>query len=239
MEVNFSTRAGITEIMDDLQCSGEVVDQTLRELEIINKWLGGNGVTVSGIGKILKGSKPPRPLEITDLGCGGGDILKEIAIWGRRKKLLLKLTGVDANPHIVSFAKENCADFKEIHFLEQDVFSEKFKQGAFDIAIATLFAHHFSTRELVQLFQSLKDQCRMGFVINDLHRHWFAFHSIRLLTKWFSKSPMVKFDAPVSVLRSFTRPEIESILAQAGITNYSLSWKWAFRWQLVVPSNLA
>ncbi|MEQ9414600.1 MAG: SAM-dependent methyltransferase, partial [Cyclobacteriaceae bacterium] len=69
--------------------------------------------------------------------------------------------------------------------------------------------------------------------------HWFAYHSIRLLTKWFSKSPMVQFDAPVSVLRAFHRSDIISILKDAGINNYSLKWKWAFRWQLIIPASLA
>ena len=39
---DFSKRSNDEEIMDDLNCAGHVLDQTLRELEIINKWLGGN-----------------------------------------------------------------------------------------------------------------------------------------------------------------------------------------------------
>ena len=35
--------------MDDLEYSGEMMDRTLYELELINKWLGGNDVTLSGI----------------------------------------------------------------------------------------------------------------------------------------------------------------------------------------------
>ena len=48
---------------------------------------------------------------------------------------------------------------------------------------------------------------------------------------------MVKFDAPLSVLRGFSRNEWIEILNQAGIVNYSLKWKWAFRWQIVVDSS--
>lgn len=42
------------EIMDDLDCNGPVVAQTLRELEFINKWLGGNGVTLTGLRQLTK-----------------------------------------------------------------------------------------------------------------------------------------------------------------------------------------
>ena len=39
--------------MDDLNCSGKVVDRTLRELDFINKWLGGDQVTLDAVDKLL------------------------------------------------------------------------------------------------------------------------------------------------------------------------------------------
>jgi hypothetical protein len=45
---------------------------------------------------------------------------------------------------------------------------------------------------------------------------------------------MVKHDSKLSVLRGFTREELEQLLSKAGITNYQLKWKWAFRWQLIL-----
>lgn len=240
MGSRFTSRSTDIEIMDDLNCEGEVVDQTLRELETINRLLGGNKVTLGGIQKLLTGKHfNNENLSIADLGCGGGDILMLIAKWGRKKKIPLNLIGVDANPNIINFAKKNTVDFSEITYTTQNIFSEEFRQRTFDIVVATLFTHHFSGSELASFLLQLKKQVRIGIVINDIHRHWFAFHSIRILTKLFSRSAMVKFDAPLSVLRSFTRKELEQILAQAAIKNYKLKWKWAFRWQLIIPVSLA
>lgn len=240
MTTRFSQRAKTVELMDDLQCFGEVVDQTLRELEIINRWLGGNVVTINGIKRLtLEKTKDSDTITIADIGCGGGDILKEIARWGKENKLNLMLTGIDANSNIIEFAKKNTKGFNEINYMVQNVFSENFQKTNYDIIVATLFTHHFNNQELALLIKSMVKQSRIGIVINDLHRHWFAYHSIRLLTQWFSKSPMVRFDAPVSVLRSFHRSDIASILRDAGIKNYSLKWKWAFRWQLIIRKNLA
>ena len=39
--------------MDDLTCSGEVVEQTLRELDFINKWLGGDQVTLDAVNRLI------------------------------------------------------------------------------------------------------------------------------------------------------------------------------------------
>jgi 2-polyprenyl-3-methyl-5-hydroxy-6-metoxy-1,4-benzoquinol methylase len=166
-------------------------------------------------------------------------MLVEIAEWGRRKKISMELLGVDANPHIINFAKSNAKDYPEISFVTENILSAEFRRNKFDIVLATLFTHHFTNEELGELLKSLHRQSSIGIVINDLHRHWLAYHSISLITKWFSKSSMVQYDAPVSVLRSFSRPDLDSILHSAGISNYALTWKWAFRWQLIIQTSLA
>jgi len=216
--------------MDDLQCHGQVIDQTLRELEVINRWLGGNAVTMDGVRQLAKGHKN---LTIADLGCGSGDILKILACWGRTNNLSLTLTGIDANPHIVEFARNNCKDYPEISIETADVFSQEFVERKYDIVTGTLFYHHFQPEALVRLFSSLRQQVRIGIVVNDIHRHWLAYYSIKLLTLAFSKSSMVKFDAPLSVLRAFNKKELTDVLIQSGFSNFQIRWKWAFRWQAI------
>ena len=235
MHSRFTHRSNQIEIMDDLQCQGEVVHQTLRELEFINRWLGGNVLTLEAVKKLIK-NRGHETLTIADLGCGGGDMLKLLADWGRRNSRSLKLVGIDANPHIIDFARTNCEDYPEISFETVDVFSLDFQQKKYDIAMGTLFYHHFSCAQLVNLFSKLIHQARIGIVINDIHRHWLAYYSIRLLTKLFSKSAMVKFDAPLSVLRAFTKPELVDIMSRADIRQYQLRWKWAFRWQIITQA---
>lgn len=234
MPSKFAYRSNEVELMDDLESSGEVIDQTLRELEVINKWLGGNQVTISGLDRLTK-KKTSRykTLKIVDLGCGGGDMLKLIAIWGRKRKLDIELVGIDANPNIVAFAERNTQDFPEISYRAINIFSDEFKAMSFDIVTCTLFTHHFTDEQLATLFLQLRKQASLGMVINDLHRHWFAYHSIKMLTAAFSRSEMVRNDAAVSVLRSFHKQEIESILKKTSIENYSIRWMWAFRWQII------
>jgi 2-polyprenyl-3-methyl-5-hydroxy-6-metoxy-1,4-benzoquinol methylase len=234
MSSRFAQRSYEIEIMDDLHIKGEVIDKTLRELEIINRLLGGNKVTINGIHQLLKTRKNDNIITIADLGCGGGDILKLVAKWGRENKVKLKATGIDANPSIVAYAEKNSKDFPELNYEAINIFSESFREKKYDIILATLFTHHFTSEELIDLFKSLKQQARIGIVINDLHRHWFAYHSIKWLTYFFSKSYMVKFDGPLSVLRSFSKEDLKSILQKAGIENYTLRWRWAFRWELII-----
>jgi len=232
--LQFDHRSSETEAMDDLQCTGEVVNQTLKELEVINRWLGGNQVTLSGVSQLLQAQKPMKKITFVDLGCGGGDMLKLVARWGRKRDIKMLLTGIDANPHIIEFAVNHSQSYPEIQYDTVNIFSEEFRKRKFDIFLCTLFTHHFSDDQLVNLFKWLQRQSSIGAVVNDIHRHWLAFHSIRWLTLLFSRSSMVKSDAPLSVLRAFRRDELEVLLSRAGITNYVLRWKWAFRWQLII-----
>lgn len=227
--------------MDDLACDGEVVFQTLRELDVINRWLGGNAVTLQAARKIWKDIPKQQTITIADLGCGSGEMLNIISALAEKENRKVKLIGFDANPHIVEYARSHSTKHATISFETINVFSEAFQKQKFDLVLATLFMHHFNETELITLLSSLKKQSR-AIIVNDIHRHPLAYHSIRLLTRLFSRSAMVKFDAPLSVMRAFKKNELIEILKKADIDNYSLKWKWAFRWQLVykvVPSERA
>jgi ubiquinone/menaquinone biosynthesis C-methylase UbiE len=229
----FARRSTEKELMDDLECSGEVLEQTLRELKTINRWLGGNHVTTDGLAKLIK-TYPQSSYQVADIGCGGGDMIRIMSDWANSKKHRINLLGIDANPHIIEMAKERVMNVDNLGWRVQNVFEPEFSEEKVDIITCTLFTHHFTDEELTGLFRVFRKKARLGFVINDLHRHWFAYHSIRLLTRFFSKSPMVRNDASLSVLRAFSRSDLERILTDAGIKKYQISWFWAFRWQILV-----
>jgi hypothetical protein len=82
---------------------------------------------------------------------------------------------------------------------------------------------------LEQMLRWLQQNSRRGFFINDLHRHWLAYYLIKYITKFFSRSYLVKNDACISVARSFRKEDLEKLFLQAGIGDYQISWQWAFR----------
>jgi hypothetical protein len=131
------------------------------------------------------------------------------------------------------------SSFPHIQLQTVNILSPDFQNRKFDIVIGTLFYHHFTDEQLIAFFSHLKKQAGIGFLINDIHRHSLAYYSIKLLTTIFSRSSMVKYDAPLSVLRAFSRKELSNILRSAGIESFTIKWKWAFRWQVIVFSNPA
>ncbi|MEX0968538.1 MAG: methyltransferase domain-containing protein [Bacteroidia bacterium] len=235
----FKARSQEIEIMDDFSQGGTLMDRTLQELQLINKYLGGYSALLKGLNSLLPDLKKVdtgQKIRIVDLGCGGGDALRLTADWSRRNGLNVQLIGIDANESVLRFAREASEAYPEIEYRQMDVFSEEFKALRFNIVLMTLFVHHIADLQLVNLLTGLRRQALTGIVINDLHRHWLAYYSILVLTKFFSKSTMVKHDGPVSVLRAFKKNELESILRKAGFTHYDLEWHWAFRYLIVLSA---
>jgi len=231
---DLSRRATQLELMDDLTLASDALRQNLDELETINTWLGGYRPVLTALRRLQPYFPPDQPLRLADLGSGGGDTLRHIARWARHRALPVALTGIDANEFMLTYAACKASAYPEISFQQQDIFSEGFQQQEFDVLTCSLFCHHFTDAELVPLLRQWHQQARVAVVVNDLHRHPLAYHSIRWLTRLLGGSYLVQHDAPLSVARAFTRQDWRRLLTAAGIQRYSLRWRWAFRWQVVL-----
>jgi 2-polyprenyl-3-methyl-5-hydroxy-6-metoxy-1,4-benzoquinol methylase len=234
---DFNSRSSEGEVMDDLASSGADLHQALRELDTINYLLGGNYVTLNGVKQLTEALPTNNPITIVDLGCGSGDMLRWIRRWLEKKKIPAILKGIDANPNVVKYASAHTPAACEIQYENINIFSEEFKAQKFDVVTGTLFFHHFTNTELVAFLKQLKKQTSVGLIINDIHRHWFSYYSIKWLTQLFSKSIMVKHDAPQSVLRAFSKDELLQVLRLSEISHFRIKWRWAFRWQVIVLFN--
>lgn len=235
MFINTRQRSNKTEIMDDFSMKGELLRDTLDKLGNINKWLGGNRVTISGIKKLLKGQPKDKIYTIIDLGCGHGDILRLVADYGRKAGYKLKLVGIDANQDTIDYANELSTDYPELSFENKDIFSEEFNQLKYDIALATLFLHHFKTEALEQLLKQLADNAKLGLVINDLHRSEIAYGLFKLLSITINNQMIVE-DGLTSILRAFKREDLEHLSKTLNLKS-EIRWKWAFRYQWLVMSK--
>ena len=160
--LNTTYRSDDIELMDDFSLKGDLLRDTLDKLGKINKWLGGNRVTLQGVKKMLKHQPKDTTYTIIDLGCGHGDMLRVIAKYGRNNNFNFKLIGIDANPDAIQYAEELSLEYPEVSFKNVDIFSEEFQQLQFDIALATLFLHHFKDHEILSLLDNLSKKAQLG-----------------------------------------------------------------------------
>ena len=232
--IDTTYRSDATEIMDDFTMKGELLRDTLDKLGKINKWLGGNKVTINGINQLLKNHSKNHTYTIIDLGCGHGDILRLLADYGRKNSYNFKLIGIDANKDAIAYASELSKNYNEISYRNVDIFSEEFKTLEFDIALSTLFLHHFKGSEIERLLKLLKPKAKIGIVINDLHRSKLAYGLFKLLGLVISNDMIVQ-DGLTSILRAFKRKELENHSQQLQLKS-QIRWKWAFRYQWLITT---
>lgn len=204
------------------------IKRNMQELDTINTLLGGHAITIAGLKTLLRHDGA---VSICEIGCGGGNNLRAIDGWLKKKGVPASYTGIDINPHCIAYAKES-AGLDNASWITSDYKKVVFDRPP-DIIFSSLFCHHFAEEELAAMFRWMHDNAAEGFFINDLHRHALAYHSIKVLTALFSRSYLVKNDAPLSVRRGFSRKELTDLMQQAGLANCSISWKWAFRWLVV------
>jgi 2-polyprenyl-3-methyl-5-hydroxy-6-metoxy-1,4-benzoquinol methylase len=234
MPVSFAQRSFQSELLDEPGIPTELLHQNLRELDTINRLLGGHQATLKGLQLLLRDRS--RVYHIADIGCGGGDAIRQICRYAERRGFRVRVTGVDMNPDCVSYTQKNCGDLRNVNVVTADYRDFLEEDKSVDIIHCSLFCHHLDDTQLKELLNKMKQYASVGFIINDLHRHWFAYYSIRFLTRIFNGSKLVRNDAPLSVQRGFTRKEIEQHLYKAGIRG-RIEWIWAFRYLITYHKN--
>jgi 2-polyprenyl-3-methyl-5-hydroxy-6-metoxy-1,4-benzoquinol methylase len=201
----------------------------MKELEFINQYLGGHAITLAGFKKISANNKD---LFVCEIGSGGGDNLHALDRYCKKNNVNATFTGIDINPECVNYA--NSRKTSSINFITNDYIAVKFMDRKPDIIFSSLFCHHFSNDELTSMLRWMNDNSTLGYFINDLHRHSIAYHFIKYATAIFSRSYLVKHDAPLSVAKGFKNNEWIKLLTLAKQKNYAVQWKWAFRHLITV-----
>lgn len=234
MPINTKYRSKEREIMDDFEMEGELLRDTLDKLGRINKWLGGNRITLEGIKQLLSDCPKDRKYRIIDLGCGHGDLLRRVANYGRKQGYTFELMGLDANRDAIAYAEELSTGYPELSYKCMDIFSDEFKAEQYDLVLSTLFLHHFSEKEIAELLGNLTHSARVGIVVNDLHRNRMAYILFKILGLFISNKMIVE-DGLTSILRSFKRKELEDYSERLQL-DASIQWKWAFRYQWLIKT---
>lgn len=231
---DFAKRSYEKELLDKDDIPFDDIRLNMKELNTINSLLGGHDISIQGLKKLTGSNQKGKQLHICEIGCGGGDNLKAIADWCKKNNINCRFTGIDIKDTCTAFADQQYPGLAK--WITADYSDVSFTEGKPDIIFSSLFCHHFTEMELTDMLGWMRKNSTLGFFINDLQRNPLAWFLIKWLTRFFSKSYLVKNDAPLSVRRGFTKNEIKAIFETAGISNYSIQWKWAFRF-LIISRN--
>jgi len=233
--INLADRSYQKELLDNHDIPFADIRQNMKELNIINTYLGGHKITTDGISKLIFGQTTDKVISICEIGCGGGDNLKAIENYCRKNNIHATYIGIDIKPECIAFANQQYPSL-DAQWITNDYRQVDFAGIKPDIIFSSLFCHHFTEAEIKPMLVWMKENAVTGFFINDLERHPLAYYCIKWITKLLSRSYLVKNDAPLSVARGFTKNEWINIFKTTTITNFSIQWKWAFR-HLIICKN--
>ncbi len=236
MLINTKYRSTAPEIMDDFELAGETLRDALDKIASINRLLGGNKVTLNGVKKLIANTNQ-KVIRIIDVGCGNGDMLRALADYGKKNNLNFELKGIDANSFTLNYARKLSVNYTNINYKCTDIFNDLGENEACDIMLCTLTLHHFTNENILKLLQKFMPITKLGLVINDLNRSAVAYYLFTALCFVFRLNKMSKDDGLISILRGFKKTDLINYSKQLQLKNYTINWKWAFRYQWTIKTT--
>jgi SAM-dependent methyltransferase len=232
---DFSRRAATPELMDIEEVSYADFRACLRDLAKVNRLTLAYRPTLGFLGSVVAAGRLPvgRPLSILDAGCGFGDALRRIDHWAQRRGVPVRLTGVDLSAHAMRAAAEATPPGRPIRWVKADLLSWRAEDGI-DLIVSSLFAHHLDDRALIGFIRWMEATARIGWFVNDLHRHPLPYHVFRLWAGAARWHRFVRHDGPVSITRAFSRADWRRLLGEAGFAQDSAAVRWRVPFRLCV-----
>jgi len=221
-ETDFRQRTSPRELPElmDSDCSYEDFRGCLHSLEKVNRWLLGYRPTLAWLERLTHGLR--NPIHIVDVGSGGGDLLRRIASWARRRDIAVKLTGIDLNPHAARAAADSTPTTLGIAWVTGDALLYR-PEKPVDIVLNSLMAHHLEDDEIVVLLRWMEATAHMGWFINDLERSERTSKMFGWMAGLMGWHRFVWHDGPVSFRRAFRKEDWVRLLAMAGVPRESVT----------------
>jgi 2-polyprenyl-3-methyl-5-hydroxy-6-metoxy-1,4-benzoquinol methylase len=217
-------RALKNELMDDPALDGGTYSEVLHDLAKVNAITLARRPTLDFL---TRSRRSRAKFKLLDVGFGDGDMLRSIARWARKRGIEAELTGIDLNARSVLAARESTPPSLRIDYRTGD-FADLAGEG-WDFIISSLVAHHMTPQELVAFLRFMEREAAAGWLVNDLHRHGFAYTGWPVLAALMRWHPIVRHDGRLSIARSYRPDEWPAILAEAGVDGARVYRRFPFR----------
>ena len=208
----------LPELMDG-PCSYETFRATVHDIAATTRITLAYQPTFRFLKHALRHRTSRSPLNIVDVGSGGGDVLRRIARWARSRKLSVQLTGIDLNPHASRAATQFSSQdptYSRIHWITGDLFTHPSTQTP-DLVLSSLVTHHMRDNEIIEFLRWMEAHAALGWFVSDLVRSPRSYRLFRILSRIMRWHPYVQHDGLVSIRRAFREPDWQRFLAAAGI----------------------
>lgn len=229
--------ADAVELMDR-PTSFEDIAGSLEDIAQLNRLFGGSRLTLLHVSGLLAALPADRPVTVLDVGTGAADIPVELVRWARSSGRRIRVLALDRDGATLKYARGYASAYPEITPIQGDALALPVRPGSVDVVISAMTLHHLRSEETTRYLTEMDAAARLGWVVNDLVRGRAAYLLVWVLTRLFSRSAMARHDGPVSILRSYTPPEVVALCEKAGLFDVKVVHHRAFIRQCAVRAKV-
>ena len=215
--------------MDDPALLAQEHDRALAGLARLNSLARSAAILWPAVrAELQRAAAAGRSARVLDVATGSGDIPLTLGRWARREGLRAEWIGVDASAHALARAAERAAQEGISLELHQADATHALPASA-DLVISSLFLHHLSQPQAVNAIRAMSGAARSALVVSDLRRSAPGLALAWTASRMFSRSPVVHFDAVVSVRGAFNERELADLAQAAGLRGALVRRAWPQR----------
>lgn len=205
--------------------------QALRGLKRVNAISRSHAVLWPVLERLSRDRKP-NPVRVLDIACGGGDVALSLAHQARRHQLNIAVDGCDINRETIQFARHQAmVQDLSVQFFNLDVLQDPLPDN-YDLLTCTLFLHHLSNLDAVELLGRMRKAAQHQILVDDLIRSHVGWCLAWLGSHLLSTSDVVHHDGPISAAAAFTMKEVRELAEHAGLENATVTRHWPERFLL-------
>jgi SAM-dependent methyltransferase len=219
-------RNGMRELLDgDLLATDELAGN-LREIRLINKGLGWTAATLHLLEQVTRATDLCM-FSYLDVATGSGDLPLAVLQRGRRLGWRVDAHALDASRQVLNVARRHIGE-APVTLHTGDACALPFTDRSFDVVTCALALHHFEPNDAVLVLRELERVARRAWIVVDIERGFPAYLGARLL-RLVLRNRLTRHDAPASVLRAYSLPELRDLLTTAAVPWQVLAAQFPFR----------
>ena len=217
----FSKRIIEPELLDHLPA--EEARPNLADLVRINQRFGGHSVIRKSLARVVRKGEP---FTVLDVGAASGDTARLV------RKLYPAASAVSLD---YSAANLQMAPPPKVI---ADAFALPFRTGSFDYVMSSLFLHHFTDEQVIELLRGFYRLSRRALIMCDLERHPLPYWFLPTTKALFGWNKITVNDGRISVRAAFRRHELLDLARRAGVEDAEVqTFRPAFRLSLLAQKR--
>jgi ubiquinone/menaquinone biosynthesis C-methylase UbiE len=222
-------RSGQPELLDEAVEDRAELAGNFRDIRRVNLLLGGTSIVLRLLPRLLETVPAGQPVSVLDIATGCGDIPVALSRWAVRRGIAMHIVASDISEDILDLAREFTSGVPNIDIVRHDARDVPLPDNSVDIVVCSLALHHFAPPDAIRILREMDRLARHGFILNDLHRSRPGYFAAWLAAHFTTRNRLTRHDAPLSVRRAYTVPELRDLLRRAGIDDAVITRHMWFR----------